>query len=132
MQKRKCTEKTTNQIKSFDGHIANDNTTLSNAFEFFQRLYCKEDNVRKASLSEVFQNVDLSHLNVEMATNLDTPVIMMDIMEAVNNMRHNKSSGMDGFTIIFGEDISAFILCALIYPSILAVCLLSGGMVLLF
>lgn len=61
LEKRKCTEKTINQIQSLDD---NDNRAiLSNAFEFFRRINSKDDTIKKANLSEVFQNVDLPHLS---------------------------------------------------------------------
>ena len=86
---------------------------------FFRRLYSKDDNIKRANLSEIFHNVDLPHLNVDTATSLDRPFTMVDITEAVKNMSNNKSPGMDCFTVefvkFFWEEISPFIMRALVY-----------------
>ena len=63
---------------------------------FFTKLYSSDHHPSKDDLFDFFRNLNLPTLSVEDAAQLDEPISLTELHEALKNMKKQRSPGIDG------------------------------------
>lgn len=98
-----------NEVQKSNGNITtNSEEILEEISSFYSELYCSKQNSNH-NVSEFIMNVEtptLSHVSKEMC---DVNITMGELSEVVNNMKENRSPGLDGLTSEFYKTCWPFI-----------------------
>ena len=104
--------------KNDNTKTVNDEETLNETRTFFERLYSNKPN-KDCMLENIPHHRDIPKLSETEKLSLEGPLTLNETLNALKNMKNNRSPGSDGFTTEFFKffwiDIGKYLLRALNY-----------------
>uniref|UniRef100_A0A3P9JK99 C2H2-type domain-containing protein n=1 Tax=Oryzias latipes TaxID=8090 RepID=A0A3P9JK99_ORYLA len=96
---------TITSIMDQTGNVTHDPVKINNAFkDFYQNLYTPQINPSEQSINSFLNNINLPKLNEDQITNLDSPLSLSELHEALSLMPNGKAPGPDGFPAEFYKE----------------------------
>uniref|UniRef100_A0A3B3I4T3 Reverse transcriptase domain-containing protein n=1 Tax=Oryzias latipes TaxID=8090 RepID=A0A3B3I4T3_ORYLA len=96
---------TITSIMDQTGNVTHDPVKINNAFkDFYQNLYTPQINPSEQSINSFLNNINLPKLNEDQITNLDSPLSLSELHEALLLMPNGKAPGPDGFPAEFYKE----------------------------
>lgn len=99
--RKKCSSTIVQKIKNNtpDNSFVHTPNDISDAFaEFYKDLYSDKDTDSNPDLINAYLNIQLPKLDENASKNIDKPITKQEIVEAIGNLKNNKSPGTDGFS----------------------------------
>ena len=104
--------------KNDNTKTVNDEETLNETRTFYERLYSNKPN-KDCILENILHHRDIPKLSETEKLSLEGPLTLNETLNALKNMKNNRSPGSDGFTTEFFKffwiDIGKYLLRALNY-----------------
>ena len=104
--------------KNDNTKTVNDEETLNETRTFYERLYSNKPN-KDCMLENILHHRDIPKLSETEKLSLEGPLTLNETLNALKNMKNNRSPGSDGFTTEFLKkfwiDIGKYLLRALNY-----------------
>ena len=99
METKNYLSKTIKRLKKPDGSfLTNQNEILDSIAQYYQNLFKSNDqNLSKDCLSDILGPYSANKLNINEASTLEGPLTEVELGNALKQMKHNKTPGIDGF-----------------------------------
>lgn len=90
------------QLKDSLGLLLTDPSEISEAFmSFYSKLYKSESPEDNSEMLNFFLNQDIPELSSENSKDLEAPLELAEVTEAIKLMQSGKSPGPDGYPVEF-------------------------------
>lgn len=96
------------QIRNTSQSLTTDPVEINNTFkEFYSELYTSTFPQDNSNMTTFLDSIDIPTIDVTAKDNLDKPIQLQEIVDAINKMQSGKSPGLDGYPVEFYKKFSS-------------------------